>query len=136
MWPDFLHHISLHFAIVLPMVMAAVGAYILAQKTESLDSLFRIGAWTTLIATTVAVATGLASAGLSGGPDHLEHHRYLGILTFSVVALATLAFEIGHRHQIDDLRKFGLAAWWIASLSVVGTGHFGGLAEHLDLVPF
>jgi hypothetical protein len=136
MWPDFLHHVTLHFAIVLPMVMAVVGTYILARQTDSLDPLFRSGAWATLVATALAVLSGLFAGGLSGGDEYLEHHRYLGMLTFCVVLTATLAFEVGHRRQIEDFRRFGLAIWWVASFAVVGAGHFGGLAEHFDVVPF
>lgn len=142
MWPEFLHHLTLHFAIVLPMVMAALGTVALRPANlpvtpeAPLTFILRTGGALTFLATAAAVATGLATAGFSGGAEHLEHHRYLGILSFVVIFVAALAFEVGCRQDIDDLKRFGLRAWWIATFAVIGAGHFGGLGEHLDSVPF
>lgn len=134
MWPEFIHHLTLHFAIVLPMVLAASGSYALRRDHEAFMPLLRWGGLVTLAITAITVIAGLIAGGFSGGEEVLRHHRYLGILTFVVVALAAISYDMGVRREIADLRSFAIAAWWVASLSVIGAGHWGTLGEHADVV--
>ena len=136
MWPDFVHHLSLHFAIVLPMALAGTGLYALRTDTESLTPVLRWGGHFALAMTAITVASGLVAGGFSGGDETLQHHRYLGVLTFIVVAIAALGYDYGVRRDLRDVKKFGLAMWWVASFSVIGAGHWGGIGEHIDVVPF
>ncbi len=135
MWPEFIHHLTLHFAIVLPMVMAAIGTYAVRANQKALIPLLRWGGWITLVLTAITVIAGVAAGGLSGGEEVLKHHRYLGILTAAVVVLAAISFEQGVRRKIEDLRTFSVAMWWTASFSVIGAGHWGTLGEHADVIP-
>ena len=136
MWPEYLHHLTLHFAIVLPMILAAGGLY--ARRTSGAE-LFPILRWMghfTLAITAIAVATGLVAGGFSGGEDSLQHHRYLGILAFIAVAIAALSYDHGTRQDIADLRGYGVAIWWVAAFAVIGASHWGTIAEHSDIIPF
>ena len=134
--PEFIHHITLHFAIVLPMVLAVTGLYALRTDTDALIPLLRWGGHFTLAIAFVTAATGILAGGLTGGEEHLQHHRYLGILTTITIAIAALAFEIGIRRDEHRIRAFGLSIWWVASFATVGASHWGILAEHADVVPF
>lgn len=137
MWPNYLHHLALHFAIVLPMVLALIGAFTSNETTEHpVIPYLQWGGWLALAAILIAVVTGLAAADMSEAADTLRHHRNLGILTLLVVLLAAVTYDQGVRRQVVNLRRFGIGAWWIASLSVIGTGHFGGLTEHAEVIPF
>ena len=132
----FIHHITLHFAIVLPMVLAVTGLYALRTKTQALLPLLRWGGHATFAITVVTAVTGLLAGGLTGGEETLQHHRYLGILTTVTVAIAALSFDAGMRRDEPRLRAFGISIWWVASLATVGASHWGILAEHADVVPF
>lgn len=136
MWPDFIHHLTLHFAIVLPMVLAATGLYAHRADANGLTPLLRWGGLAALAFTLVAVASGLVAGGFSGGEQTLQHHRYLGVLTLCVVAVAAISYDHGVRRDIEDLRTFALGLWWVATFSVIGAGHWGGITEHTDVVPF
>lgn len=136
MWADFVHHLTLHFTIVLPMVLAMAGLYSLRSDDEVLVPLIQWTGLFTLAVATITVATGLVAGGFSGGEEALQHHRYLGIMTFCVIAIAAIAYDQGVRRDITDLRAYGVTIWWVASVSVIGTGHYGGLGGHLDVVPF
>ena len=136
MWPDFLHHLSLHFTIVVPMALAVVGAISLRHPSPGWTGLLRWGGHIALLMATITVATGLLAGGFSGGEEALQHHRYLGVLTFLVIALAALSFEGGLRRQSTDLQQFAIGLWWVASFSVIGAGHWGGVSVHPDVIPF
>ena len=137
MWAEILHHLTLHFPIVLTMVLAATGLYARrSEQGEALLPLMRYGGLITLALTTVATVSGLIAGGFTGGEEALQHHRYLGILSFVVIAAAALSFEFGLRHQNRDLRTFGTYLWWIAVFAVIGAGFWGGLGAHGDLTPF
>ena len=136
MWPEFIHHLTLHFAIVLPMALAAVGTYEVRGERASLVPVVRWGGMLALTMTSLAVISGLIAGGFSGGEPTLQHHRYLGILTWIVVAMAAVGYDHGVRRDIGDLRTFGVGLWWVASFAVIGAGHWGGITEHTDVVPF
>lgn len=136
MWADYLHHITLHFPIVLTMTMAVVGLYALRTKSEDLIPLLRWGGHATLAFTAMAVVSGLVAGGISGGPETLQHHRYLGVTAFIVIALAAFSYEYGIRSQTTEWRSFALCLWWVASFAVIGAGHWGGWGAHTDVIPF
>lgn len=136
MWPEFIHHVTSHFALALPWVLAAAGLYAMRTDESPLIPLLRWGGWATFAMALITTATGLIGGGFTGGEEHLQHHRYLGILTFITVAVAAVGYEVGVRRGITDLRKFGVGVWWVASFATIGAGHWGVLAEHADVVPF
>ena len=136
MWYEFLHHITLHFPIVLSMALAATGLYALRTDSDAFIPVLRWAGHLTLAITTVAVLSGLLAGGFTGGEETLQHHRYLGVLAFVVIALAALSYDYGVRHDISDFRSYGICLWWVASFAVIGAGHWGGLAEHRDVIPF
>lgn len=136
MWPEFVHHVASHFAIALPWVLAALGVYSTRADETPLIVVVRWGGWTTLAVVVVTMVTGLIGGGLTGGEDHLVHHRYLGVLTALTVGVAAFAYDLGVRRDIEDLRKFGIGVWFVAAFATIGAGHWGVLAEHGDVVPF
>jgi hypothetical protein len=140
MWFEYLHHITVHFPIVLSMAMAAVGLYShLRADTPELHTVLRYGGWITLLFTSLAAISGIISApGLlgGGGEADLSHHRNLGVATWIVVALGAYGYEQGVRRQYRDWRGFAVAMWCIAVFGVIGTGHWGGSGLHGDSVPW
>ncbi|MBA2664585.1 MAG: hypothetical protein H0U74_20025 [Bradymonadaceae bacterium] len=138
-WPEYLHHLSVHFPIVLAMVLAAIGLYSLKRDTPELRTLIRWTGWTTLALTTVALVSGIIAApgwfGGDGSPE-LTHHRDLAITAWCTIALATYAYDHGHRHDIRDLRTFAITIWLVATFAVIGTGHWGGSTLHPESVPW
>ncbi|TXD37161.1 hypothetical protein FRC98_10535 [Lujinxingia vulgaris] len=137
MWPSFLHHLSLHFPIVLSMALAAAATFAIRNdEPPTLIPPLRWGGWFNLAMTALAIISGLIAGGFSGGSDDLSHHRLLGITAFSVIALAAFSYDYGTRHNIADWRRFGGLLWWVASFAVIGAGHWGGLAEHRNVVPW
>jgi hypothetical protein len=139
MWPDFIHHLSLHFPIVLTLVLAGVGVWSLRSETDELRTLIRSLGWIALAMTTVAVVSGiLAAPGWFGGEgsDRLGHHRNLALTTWVVVLIATLGYDYGVRKDHSDWRKFAVGIWCVAAFGVIGTGHWGGSEEHTDVVPW
>lgn len=117
------------------MVVAAVGLYALRTDESPLMPLVRWGGYIALGLTVVTAATGIYAGGWTGGEEHLQHHRNLGILTLMTAAVAAVSYDGGVRHDIDDLRKFGVAIWWVASFATIGAGHWGVLGEHADIIP-
>lgn len=139
MWPSFLHHISIHFPIVLSFVLAAVGAYSLVRDTEELRRVLWFGGWALCLMTTVAVVSGLWSAPgllLGQGSSELLHHRDLGLTVWVVVGLACWSYHQGMRGGHRDFRRWAVALWWVASLGVIGAGHWGGSQLHPEALPF
>ncbi len=139
MW-EYLHHITLHFPIVLTMVMAVSGWA--AARSEAFQgaevgvSWLRWGGHVTLGFTTVAVWSGLMSGGFSGGEEGLAHHRYLGVLAFLVIGVAAGSYEAGIRMGSRRLRDYGRTLWWVAVVAVIGAGHWGGKWVHGDVIPW
>lgn len=135
MWPEFIHHLTLHFAIVLPMALAAVGLWSLKAGDGRYTALLRWGGLVTLALTVLTAVTGLLAGGFAGGEDHLIHHRYLGIMTTIVVAIAAVSYDYGVRRDSADWRSYGVGVWCVATFSTIGAGHWGVLAEHGDIIP-
>lgn len=139
MWPEFIHHITLHFPIVLALVIAGVGLWSLKDEAPQLRKFVRWVGWVCFAFTTVVVVSGIIAApgwlGGDGSPD-LSHHRNLGLTTWVVVAIATFGYEYGVREDIADWRKFAVGIWCVASFAVIGTGHWGGTEQHQDKLPW
>ena len=139
MTAEFIHHVTLHFPIVLTIVWAIVGLWSLRDETATHRTLLRWGGWLTMIAATVVVVSGIVAApGWFGqeGSEGLRHHRNLGLTSWCVMVAATLAYDRGVRRDLRALRMFAIGAWCVAAFSVVGTGHWGGSEEHPDSVPW
>lgn len=136
MWPEFVHHVTSHFAIVLPMVLAGLGLYSLRRDDSVLIEIIRWGGDATLVLTAITAATGLYAGGFTGGEEHLQHHRYLGVLTLITAGIAAVSYDRGAARDIGDLRQFGVAVWWVTAFATIGAGHWGVLGEHADIVPF
>ncbi len=51
------------------------------------------------------------------------------------MALAAYCYDRGDASDSRDMRIYGVAMWWVGALAAVGAGHWGGLAEHPDVVP-
>ena len=136
MWPEFIHHLASHFAIVLPMVIAVVGTIAEKRDEPSLRPYLRWTGHITLALTLITAATGLIGGGFTGGEEHLQHHRNLGILTLITVAIAAVGYEMGIRRGERRLRRFAIGIWFVASFATAGAAHWGVLAEHADVIPF
>ena len=139
MWPEYLHHVLLHFPIVMSMALAALGVWTRHDEAPVVRSFLRGAGWITLALTSVAAISGiLAAPGWLGGDGTtaLRDHRDLGVTAWAVIALAAGAYEIGARQDERDWRMFAVAMWCVASVAVIGAGHWGGSTEHADVVPF
>ena len=136
MWPEFLHHITLHFPIVLSLALALTGHFARSRKSDDLLTLIHYSGLFTLAITALTVLSGFAAAGLSGGDPTLVHHRYLGALAGITIAIASLSVHFGIRRDLPDLTSFGLLTWWAAALATTGAAHWGSWAEHPELIPF
>jgi hypothetical protein len=140
MWSQFLHHLSLHFPIVLVFLLAGIGLWTWIEgETERLRRLLRVVGWCAFAATTATVVSGTwAAPGWlgGGGSEGLSHHRWMGWTTWCVVGLAAWMFERGERESRPDLRRLSIGLWCVATFSVMGTGHWGGAEEHPEVVPW
>ena len=139
MWATYLHHISIHFPIVLTIGLGAVGLYYLRRPDEALRPVIRWGGWTVFGFATVAVVSGLIIApGWFGGAGSVDltHHRDLALTTWLVIALAAWSFERAERGGHPDWRTFAVGLWCVAAFGVIGTGHWGGAELHDDTVPW
>ena len=134
-----LHHLSLHAPLVLPPALAIVGFATAREETPRLIALLRYGGWATLALTTLAAIAGILSApGVfgGGGEEVLRDHRDLGVTAWCVAAAAAAVYDYGARHDARDTRRLGLCLWAVTSLATIGAGHWGGLYEHAELIPF
>lgn len=134
-----IHHVSLHVPLVLPAVLTIFGAVTWREETPRQLQLMRWLGWLGLLATTVAVMAGIASApGFLGGEGSavLRDHRDLGITSWFVMLLAALGYDRGVRRDDVVFRRLGICWWGVAALAVIGTGHWGGLHEHAKHIPF
>lgn len=140
----YLHHLTVHFPIVLSFVLSGVGLYALATTDwedvpEVLDPVLRLGGWLAAAAATAAVVTGIVAApGWFGGDDTvgLRHHRDLALTAWCIFLLAAYAYEkaLGGGHP--DWKKFAVGCWCVATFGIVGAAHWGGSELHTDLVPW
>lgn len=135
MWAEYIHHLTLHFTIVMPMVLAAAGLYAVRREVSSLEQPLRWGGFAALGFAVLTAVSGLIAGDVTGGEESLQHHRYLGMLTLLVIALAAIGYHRGVRRASSRWRAFGVGVWWVASFSVIGAGHYGGLVVHADAVP-
>ncbi len=139
MWDAYLHHITVHFPIVMSLVLAAVGVWYVKTEDARLFTFVRVAGAITASITLVAVISGLVTAQhfwTEEGPDVLIHHRNLGITVLCVMLIAAAAVEWGHR--ADEIRavKFGALLWVASAFGVLGAGHWGGSGVHSDVVPW
>lgn len=136
---SFIHHLSLHFPIVLAFVLAGVGLWSLREESAQLRRFMRVVGWACFGFVTVATVTGiLAAPGWFGGDGSpaLSHHRNLGVSVWVVMAIAAFSYEWGVRSAVADLRKFAVGVWCVAAFGVVGAGHWGGVDRHPDEIPW
>ena len=135
-----IHHVSLHVPLVLPAVLTCLG--LLTWRDEEVSRHVKFMRWLGLFclgATTVAILAGMASApGLLGGDGSavLRDHRDLGVTAWCVILLAALSHDAGVRQQDVSYRRLGTCLWGVATLAVIGAGHWGGLHEHAKHIPF
>jgi hypothetical protein len=139
MWSEFLHHITLHFPIVLTLVIAGVGLWSLRDDIPQFQRFVRWVGWACFALTTLTVASGIIAApgwfGGDGTPE-LSHHRWLGLTAWITMGLATVSYEWGVRESSDDWRKFAIGVWCVTAFAVIGTGHWGGTELHDDKLPW
>jgi len=136
---EWLHHVTLHFPIVMTFALAGLGAWTMREESERTVSFIRWAGWATFALTTVAVVAGILSApGWLGGdgPKVLSDHRDLGVTAWFVVGLAAWGYDHGVRHSDREFRLFGVAIWAVASFAVIGAGHWGGVGQYPELSPF
>ena len=58
MWAEFIHHLTLHFPIVLSLVLAAIGLYSMKSDTDQIRVILPLGGWGSLLFTRVAGGSG------------------------------------------------------------------------------
>ncbi len=136
---EFLHHLTLHFPIVLTLVWAVVGLWSLTDESETHRELLRWGGWLTAGLVTITVVSGiLAAPGWFGGEgsEGLRDHRNLGLTSWVVIIIAAFGYELGVRLSQKALRIFAVGVWCVACFSVIGTGHWGGSELHPEPVPW
>lgn len=135
----FIHHLVLHFPIVLAFVLAAVGLWSVREETPQLRRFMRVGGWVCFGFVSVATVSGIIAApgwfGGDGSPA-LSHHRNLGVSTWVVMALGAFSYEWGLRSEILDWRKFAVGVWCVGVFAVIGAGHWGGVDRHPDEIPW
>lgn len=134
-----IHHVSLHVPLMLPAVLTTFGVWTWHEETIKQIKFLRWVGLFCLAATTVAIVAGIASApGFLGGEGSavLRDHRDLGVTAWCVILLAALSYDHGARHDDIVFRRLGICWWGVATLAVIGTGHWGGLHEHAKHIPF
>ncbi|MFW5965982.1 MAG: hypothetical protein ACOCV2_00630 [Persicimonas sp.] len=139
MWSQFFHQVTLHFPIVLSLVIAAVGLWSFQDDAPQLRTLVRWAGWICFGITTVTVVAGLfAAPGFFGleANEALSHHRNLGLTAWVVMGIATISYEWGIREESQDWRHFGVCVWCVTALAVIGAGHWGVTEEHRDSLPW
>jgi hypothetical protein len=138
-WVVYIHHTFLHAPIVLSFVWAAVGLYSLSHESDATTAILRWGGWITFGLTSVTALSGIivAPGWLGGaGSEGLTHHRSLGVVSWVAVGIASWAYDKGVRRESSDWRHFAVGVWCVASLSVIGTGHWGAAERHPEVVPW
>ncbi len=134
-----LHHITLHFPIVLAFVLAALGVYTVKRD---LPVLWTLMIWTSRAAalmTSVAAISGLLAAQAlwtDDGPYVLIHHRNLGLLGWAASLAAFGGLEWGRIENEPRAMRFGALCWIAVALAMLGAGHWGGSGLHNDIIPW
>lgn len=137
--PTYLHHISIHFPIVMLLGLGAIGLYAIKRETPELITILRWGGWAAMILTSLAAISGILSApGWLGGdgPKGLSDHRDLAVTTWVITLIAAPSFDYGVRHSERDWRLFAIGAWCVAAFGAIGAGHWGGSQQHPEVVPW
>ena len=138
-WPKYLHHITIHFPIVLLMVMAALGLWSLRHDIQPMQKAVHIGGWAAFALTSVAIITGLLTAPGTlgfGGDANLDHHRNLALTTWAITGLGAWSYHKGIQDTERDWRMFGVMMWCVAAFAVLGAGHWGGASHNKEIVPW
>ena len=138
-WAEYIHHVTLHFPIVLSFVLAVVGVWWVRTEDPRLATFVRWTGWVTLAMASATMLSGIVAApGILGGdgPQGLSDHRNMGVLAWCAIAIATIAFEVGTRAGQRYVRRFAALCWIAAAVAVVGAGHWGGSALHSDKIPW
>ena len=139
MWAPYLHHITVHFPIVMSLALAAVGIWYLRAGHAPLLVAVRFAGAATLVITSVSVVAGFLSAEpywTTDGPDVLIHHRNLGLLVWVVMATGVGAMEWGLKNDDDRVTRFGVVVWIAVAFAAIGAGHWGGSGVHSDIIPW
>lgn len=138
-WPEYIHHVSLHFPIVGSLFLAVVGVWWVKTDDIRLSVLIRWFGWFVFIMTSFAAISGIIAApGILGGdgPQGLSDHRNMGVTLWCTAAVAAIGFEIGTRTHVAYVRKFAALCWCAAAFGAIGAGHWGGSALHSDKIPW
>jgi hypothetical protein len=138
-WAIYLHHVLVHFPIVMPFVLGALGLWTRGGDDARVCSFLQWGGWATLALSTLVVVSGVVSApGALGGEGSaaLTHHRDLGVITWLIMAVAARSFHVGARDDERDRRMLGVTLWCVAAFAVVGAGHWGGSTNNPEKVPW
>lgn len=138
-WPEYIHHITLHFPIAGSILLAPVAAWWVHTDDPRLEQVVRFGGAAIFAVTTVAVISGIVAApGMLGGdgPQTLSDHRNMGVTVWSAMAAAVIGFEVGRRRAHDYTKRFGALCWIAVAFGVIGAGHWGGSALHSDTIPW
>ena len=136
---EYLHHITLHAPIVMTVALTVLGVMTAKNETPELISFLRWAGWITLAMTSAAAIAGILSAPGplgGGGSEVLRDHRDLGVTAWCVVALGAWGYDQGVRLKDHDWRLFGISMWGVAAISTAAAAHWGGRAEHADIIPF
>lgn len=139
LWPEYIHHVSLHFPIAGSLLLACIGVWWVKTDDPTLGRLLRFAGWFVFGMTTAAAFSGIIAApGILGGdgPQTLSDHRNMGVTLWCVAGVAAIAFEIGTRRNEAYLRRFAALCWCAAAFGAVGAGHWGGTALHSDKIPW
>lgn len=134
----FAHHLTLHFPIVLTLTLGALGEWSRRQDGDPARGFVRAAGWVAVALATVAVISGTIAASDQPSPT-VDHHRWLGWLTWAAMLCAASAYEASFRPATDhhpDWRVVGVGLWWTAALACVGAGHWGGLSIHERVIPW
>jgi hypothetical protein len=138
-WAEYIHHVTLHFPIVLSIVLAAVGIWWVRTDDARLGVFLRFAGWAAFGLATLAMVSGIIAApGLLGGdgPPELSDHRYMGIVVWVASGIAATAFELGRREENAYVQRFGALCWCAVAFAAIGAGHWGGSTLHSDSVPW
>ena len=131
-----LHHLSLHFPIVGTWALMALGLVTWREESPGVIAFIRWSGWVIFTLTSVAAIAGIVAAYSSGEAAELRDHRHLGITAWCVIAVAAWGYDIGCRREDAAWRRFGVTIWGVAAIAALGAGHWGGLNEHADIIPF
>lgn len=135
----YLHHVILHFPIVLLPTVAGIGLYAVGKQSAPLYTLLRVVSWVSVGFMLLAMISGWLSAPGHVSPEQLgrlEHHRDLALTVGVVGVVAGGCVERGARSQSRDWWVAGVGFWCIAAFGILGVGHWGGSMLNADLVPF